>query len=476
MKRKVGGQRESGRLHRRKVSQMKSRRRLSLSEVEVNNDHAYESADSQSSTSSFRSKGRSARTDGLDGFIVDDEDEIYGKSSCSSPKSTEHDEPLGYSLYCVMCAKWVHKDSFSAHQRRLGEHGDDCYCLLHTAGNHKHYVERLQMTAMRNDDGDDEAAEETHLERSRRQREAWKRQNWAFFDRPGLEEPEAKLVGSDELNSLSRRAFSFRESFGSDHLDNVIAKYSELIDPDEDAPSRKKLKSRTVGSKKGRRRVSAPKRRQNRDYDTEDSNGSFYESHDAVDDDADDEPSAAVPKRRKRVVSDDEEDDAPLHLDKKRRRVIEDDDDNNETPAPTRKRRRRVIDHDDDEENDPLSPVYQKLARPVDDCGELVPSAQEQSKQGIEVGKVEEDHKRPYSTRKKQKQLIQNNDDEDDEPLAPILRKRRRIIDDAEDDAESPQLPVKLKRRRIIDDDDDDDEEPSAHVGTKSRRVIDDDE
>ena len=90
--------------------------------------------------------------------------------SSSSDDDDESDDevagpPPGY-LFCCRCAKDVHQDSFSAAQKRGANCGMEAYCLLHTSGDHRFYIEQLELTAQRNleNEDDDEAREETAKE------------------------------------------------------------------------------------------------------------------------------------------------------------------------------------------------------------------------------------------------------------------------------------------------------------------------
>ena len=77
---------------------------------------------------------------------------VEDSSSSSEDDSDDDGIPAGY-LYCALCAKPVVADSFSAKQKKLYNSGEEAYCLLHSQGDHRLYVEQLELTAARNNDG-----------------------------------------------------------------------------------------------------------------------------------------------------------------------------------------------------------------------------------------------------------------------------------------------------------------------------------
>ena len=86
-------------------------------------------------------------------------------------RSDDDGIPAGY-LYCALCAKPVVADSFSAKQKKLYNSGEEAYCLLHSQGDHRLYIEQLELTAARNNDGDDECEVETSQQRGKRTHKA----------------------------------------------------------------------------------------------------------------------------------------------------------------------------------------------------------------------------------------------------------------------------------------------------------------
>ena len=79
---------------------------------------------------------------------------VQSSSSESEDDSDDDGIPAGY-LYCALCAKPVVADSFSAKQKKLYNSGEEAYCLLHSQGDHRLYIEQLELTAQRNVDGGD---------------------------------------------------------------------------------------------------------------------------------------------------------------------------------------------------------------------------------------------------------------------------------------------------------------------------------
>ena len=178
--------------------------------------------------------------DDLDDFIVPDDEVEESEDSeveslCEKESSSEEDEaprrrkapisrravdssseeseddsdddgiPAGY-LYCALCAKPVVADSFSAKQKKLYNSGEEAYCLLHSQGDHRLYIEQLELTAQRNVDGGDECEVETSQQRSKRTHKASIRdeQQGKWYQRPRAEERQAQLVDLDEAEQYRR--------------------------------------------------------------------------------------------------------------------------------------------------------------------------------------------------------------------------------------------------------------------------------
>ena len=142
---------------------------------------------------------------------------VQSSSSESEDDSDDDGIPAGY-LYCALCAKPVVADSFSAKQKKLYNSGEEAYCLLHSQGDHRLYIEQLELTAARNNDGDDECEVETSQQRGKRTYKASIRdeQQGKWYTRPRAEERQAQLVDLDEAEQYrrDRQECGGRRSFG----------------------------------------------------------------------------------------------------------------------------------------------------------------------------------------------------------------------------------------------------------------------
>ena len=266
---------------------------------------------------------------------------VEDSSSSSEDDSDDDGIPAGY-LYCALCAKPVVADSFSAKQKKLYNSGEEAYCLLHSQGDHRLYIEQLELTAARNNDGDDECEVETSQQRGKRTYKASIRdeQQGKWYTRPRAEERQAQLVDLDEAEQYrrDRQECGGRRSFGGanasqQRLQEMISRIEEeeeVVESDssesslEILPPKKPKKPAPHSTKKKKRRAIA-------------------ESSD------DEGPPPVKPAARRRTIaesSDDDDDDAILRSfvasgqksrrrseelgitkPKKRRRVIADEDD-----------------------------------------------------------------------------------------------------------------------------------------------------
>ena len=277
------------------------------------------------------------------------------QSSSSESEDDSDDDggiPAGY-LYCALCAKPVVADSFSAKQKKLYNSGEEAYCLLHSQGDHRLYIEQLELTAQRNVDGDDECEVETSQQRSKRTFKASIRdeQQGKWYQRPRAEERQAQLVDLDEAEQYKRdrQECGGRRSFGGanasqQRLQDMIDRIEEEEQSDSSEssleilpPKRPPKKPRPSTSKKRRGDGVKPVKPATR-------RRTIAESSD------DDVEPAVKPARRRTIAesSDDDDDDAILQSfvasgQKSRRRSEE------LGITKPKKRRRRVIDDEDDD-------------------------------------------------------------------------------------------------------------------------------
>ncbi|CAH0375948.1 unnamed protein product [Pelagomonas calceolata] len=277
------------------------------------------------------------------------------QSSSSESEDDSDDDggiPAGY-LYCALCAKPVVADSFSAKQKKLYNQGEEAYCLLHSQGDHRLYIEQLELTAARNVDGEDECEVETSQQRSKRTFKASIRdeQQGKWYTRPRAEERQAQLVDLDEAEQYrrDRQECGGRRSFGGanasqQRLQEMISRIEEEEASSSDSslevlpPKRPPKKPRPSTSKKRRgdddvKPVKPAARRR-----------TIAESSD------DEGPPPVKPAARRRTIaesSDDDDDDAILQSfvasgQKSRRRSAE------LGITKPKKRRRVIADEDDD--------------------------------------------------------------------------------------------------------------------------------
>ena len=192
---------------------------------------------------------------------------VEDSSSSSEDDSDDDGIPAGY-LYCALCAKPVVADSFSAKQKKLYNSGEEAYCLLHSQGDHRLYIEQLELTAARNNDGDDECEVETSQQRGKRTYKASIRdeQQGKWYTRPRAEERQAQLVDLDEAEQYrrDRQECGGRRSFGGanasqQRLQEMISRIEEEEQSDSSEsslevlpPKRPPKKPRPSTSKKRR--------------------------------------------------------------------------------------------------------------------------------------------------------------------------------------------------------------------------------
>jgi len=194
---------------------------------------------------------------------------VQSSSSESEDDSDDDGIPAGY-LYCALCAKPVVADSFSAKQKKLYNSGEEAYCLLHSQGDHRLYIEQLELTAARNNDGDDECEVETSQQRGKRTYKASIRdeQQGKWYTRPRAEERQAQLVDLDEAEQYrrDRQECGGRRSFGGanasqqrlQEMIDRIEEEEEVVESDSESslevlpPKRPPKKPRPSTSKKRR--------------------------------------------------------------------------------------------------------------------------------------------------------------------------------------------------------------------------------
>ena len=199
---------------------------------------------------------------------------VEDSSSSSEDDSDDDGIPAGY-LYCALCAKPVVADSFSAKQKKLYNPGEEAYCLLHSQGDHRLYIEQLELTAARNNDGDDECEVETSQQRGKRTYKASIRdeQQGKWYTRPRAEERQAQLVDLDEAEQYrrDRQECGGRRSFGGanasqQRLQEMISRIEEeeeVVESDssesslEILPPKKPKKPAPHSTKKKKRRAIA---------------------------------------------------------------------------------------------------------------------------------------------------------------------------------------------------------------------------
>ena len=199
---------------------------------------------------------------------------VESSSSESEDDSDDDGIPAGY-LYCALCAKPVVADSFSAKQKKLYNSGEEAYCLLHSQGDHRLYIEQLELTAARNNDGDDECEVETSQQRGKRTHKASIRdeQQGKWYTRPRAEERQAQLVDLDEAEQYrrDRQECGGRRSFGGanasqQRLQEMISRIEEeeeVVESDssesslEVLPPKKPKKPAPHSTKKKKRRAIA---------------------------------------------------------------------------------------------------------------------------------------------------------------------------------------------------------------------------
>ena len=268
---------------------------------------------------------------------------VQSSSSESEDDSDDDGIPAGY-LYCALCAKPVVADSFSAKQKKLYNSGEEAYCLLHSQGDHRLYIEQLELTAARNNDGDDECEVETSQQRGKRTYKASIRdeQQGKWYTRPRAEERQAQLVDLDEAEQYKRdrQECGGRRSFGGanasqQRLQEMISRIEEeeeVVASDSESslevlPPKKPKKPAPHSTKKKKRRAIA-------------------ESSD------DEGPPPVKPAARRRTIADSDDDDG-VKLSKpaaRRRTIAESSDD--EVPVKPAARRRTIAESSDDEDDD----------------------------------------------------------------------------------------------------------------------------
>ena len=270
---------------------------------------------------------------------------VEDSSSSSEDDSDDDGIPAGY-LYCARCAKPVVADSFSAKQKKLYNQGEEAYCLLHSQGDHRLYIEQLELTAARNNDGDDECEVETSQQRGKRTYKASIRdeQQGKWYTRPRAEERQAQLVDLDEAEQYKRdrQECGGRRSFGGanasqqrlQEMIDRIEEEEEVVASDSESslevlPPKKPKKPAPHSTKKKKRRAIA-------------------ESDD------DEGPPPVKPAARRRTIADSDDDDG-VKLSKpaaRRRTIAESSDD--EAPVKPAARRRTIAESSDDDDDDAI--------------------------------------------------------------------------------------------------------------------------
>ena len=270
---------------------------------------------------------------------------VQSSSSESEDDSDDDGIPAGY-LYCALCAKPVVADSFSAKQKKLYNSGEEAYCLLHSQGDHRLYIEQLELTAARNNDGDDECEVETSQQRGKRTYKASIRdeQQGKWYTRPRAEERQAQLVDLDEAEQYKRdrQECGGRRSFGGanasqQRLQEMISRIEEeeeVVASDSESslevlPPKKPKKPAPHSTKKKKRRAIA-------------------ESSD------DEGPPPVKPAARRRTIADSDDDDGgKLSKPAARRRTIAESSDD-EAPVKPAARRRTIAESSDDDDDDAI--------------------------------------------------------------------------------------------------------------------------
>lgn len=249
--------------------------------------------------------------------------------------------PAGY-LYCALCAKPVVADSFSAKQKKAYKEGEEAYCLLHSQGDHRLYIEQLELTAARNLDGHDECGVETAQQRGRRSEKAGVRdgQEGKWYARPRVEERQATLVDLDEAEQYRRDRLECgdrRSSGGANASQQRLREMIERIEQEdgEDDPgfawsmspvaaasdSDSSLEVLPLKTKK--------KKKKRRTAGTDDKNPAKPRRCTNAES-SDDEPPPVKPQARRRTIAESSDDEPPPVKPAARRRTIaesSDDDD-----------------------------------------------------------------------------------------------------------------------------------------------------
>lgn len=270
--------------------------------------------------------------------------------------------PAGY-LYCALCAKPVVADSFSAKQKKAYKEGEEAYCLLHSQGDHRLYIEQLELTAARNLDGDDECGVETSQQRGRRSEKAGVRDGRVgkWYARPRAEERQATLVDLDEAEQYQRDRLECgdrRSSGGANASQQRLREMIERIEQEdgEDDPgfawsmgpvaaasdsdssleilppkkTKKKKKKRQTAGSDDDAPPAKPRARRRTVAESSDDEPKPARHRTIAESDSDDEPPPVKPAARRRTIAESPDDEAPPVKPAARRRTIaesSDDDD-----------------------------------------------------------------------------------------------------------------------------------------------------
>ena len=307
---------------------------------------------------------------------------VEDSSSSSEDDSDDDGIPAGY-LYCALCAKPVVADSFSAKQKKLYNSGEEAYCLLHSQGDHRLYIEQLELTAARNNDGDDECEVETSQQRGKRTYKASIRdeQQGKWYTRPRAEERQAQLVDLDEAEQYrrDRQECGGRRSFGGANASQQ--RLQEMIDRIEE-------EEEVVASDSESSLEVLPPKKPKKPA-----------------------PHSTKKKKRRAIAESDDDNVKPVKPTARRRTIAESSDDDDARPAKSAARRRTIADSSDDEGPPPVKPAARRrtIAESSDDDDDailrsFVASGQKSRRRSEELG------------------------------ITKPKKRRRRVIDDEDDD------------------------------------------